>query len=221
MKNTFTIKEALSFGWQKTKENWFMFLILGAVSNIISSVPEIYSKIFNITDKEGHILPGVSMTMTVSYVMLSVIFVIFIGTILKYKFTQLVFKMNDGLKVKLSELFKLENGDSKKIVKYFFGSIAFGLLIFFGLMLLIVPGVYFMFTYMFVPYLLVDKDISIKEAFKLSKEATMGNKKQLALMSLASVGIIFLGLLALLVGVIPAMITLTFTSAYIYRKLTK
>ena len=223
MQNTFTIKEALSFGWQKTKENWMMFLLISAVYNLVLYIPETYNRMFKIIDwetleKSGELILG-STPMIISYVLLVLVFMI-ISPILNYNVIKSYLQMSDGLSVRLKDLFKFEKGQGKKVIRFYFGFLAYSIVMILGFMALIIPGIYFMFTYMFVPYLLVDKDVSIKEAFRLSKEATNGNKKQLALMVLASFGVVFLGVVALLVGIIPAMIILSFAGTYIYRKLT-
>ena len=54
-----------------------------------------------------------------------------------------------------------------------------GFVVVVGLALLVVPGVYLSIRFMFVPILIVDKELTIKEAFKKSTTLTKGVKWKL------------------------------------------
>ena len=65
------------------------------------------------------------------------------------------------------------------IWRYFLGWLAYGFVVVVGLALLVVPGVYLSIRFMFVPILIVDKELTIKEAFKKSTTLTKGVKWKL------------------------------------------
>ena len=106
----------------------------------------------------------------------------------------------------------------QQIVPYMLGSIAYALLVMLGFILLIVPGIVFAIKYQFVTYLIVDKHLGVKEAFRVSAEMTQGKKRWMLGYSLVSIGVILLGLLALVVGVVIAAGVVMLGSMYIYRQ---
>jgi uncharacterized membrane protein len=100
------------------------------------------------------------------------------------------------------------------------GYILYGLAILIGLILLIVPGVYLAIKYQFVPYLIVDKGMDPIEAFTESAKMTNGQKWNLFLLILLYILILFVGLLALGVGLLVAAPIVMIAQAYVYKKLS-
>lgn len=93
----------------------------------------------------------------------------------------------------------------KKIGRYILGSIAVTVVVVLGMLLLIIPGIIWSLKYMYVPVLLLEEEISIKEAFRRSAAMTNGHKWQLAGMEFLSIGVFLAGLLALVVGLFVAV----------------
>jgi len=99
------------------------------------------------------------------------------------------------------------------------GQILYGLLVLAGLILLIVPGIYWALKYQFYMYLIVDKDVGAVDAIKRSGQITQGEKGHLLLFWLAVIGINLLGAIACGIGLLIT-IPLTFLAhAHIYRRL--
>lgn len=73
-----------------------------------------------------------------------------------------------------------------------------------GLLLLVVPGVVLMLGFAFAPFYIVDANLGPVAAMRASWAATTGQKGRLFGLSLLSVGILLLGVLACGVGVVPA-----------------
>ena len=63
--------------------------------------------------------------------------------------------------------------------RYLFGGLLFAIVVIVGLALLIIPGIYLALRFIFVPIILIDKETTIKEAFKKSTEITNGVKWKL------------------------------------------
>ena len=87
-------------------------------------------------------------------------------------------------------------------VKYLVAEILFGFLVVVGMILLIIPGFYFMLKYLFAPLLIADKNVTIGEAFAMSAKMTEGKKLTLFFYVLGFYAFVLLGLLALVVGVV-------------------
>jgi uncharacterized membrane protein len=124
-------------------------------------------------------------------------------------------KLTTAKKTELADLFPSLN----RTLKYVAGSIVLGVIIFGGCLLLIVPGIILGIQYKFVPYLMADKLLPMREAFKLSEKMTDGLKWDLFRYTLNCVGIVLLGLVAFCVGVFWAAIVVQIASAYLYRTL--
>jgi len=107
----------------------------------------------------------------------------------------------------------------EKTWKYFLGCLLLCLVVLGGVILLIVPGVIWGIQYQYVPYLMVDKGLSVGEAFQLSARMTQGLKWKLFLYDLCLCGVGLLGLLACCIGVVWAAVVIQVASACLYRNL--
>lgn len=77
--------------------------------------------------------------------------------------------------VQISDLFKQVAISSK----YFLAQMVVGLMVLVGLLLMIVPGIYWSLKYTFVPYLVIDKKAGVGEALRISGQMTEGIKWKL------------------------------------------
>ena len=87
------------------------------------------------------------------------------------------------------------------------------LIVFLGLVLLILPGIYFGVSYVFTPLFVWFYDTKPSEAIRLSRLTVSGNFGQIFLLLLILAGINLLGILAMGVGV---LLTLPFSYCVIY-----
>lgn len=78
-----------------------------------------------------------------------------------------------------------------------------------GLILLIIPGIYFALRLSLAPYFLVDKNLDVMEAYKASWDATKGN----VLKILGIIGVYILMLLPI-ITIIGALVTIYLTFMY-------
>ena len=85
--------------------------------------------------------------------------------------------------------------------------------IFLGLLLLIIPGIYFAVSYLFAHFFVWYYDVDPTEAARLSKKTVSGNFGQILLLCLVLGGINLLGVLAFGVGI---LLTLPFTYCVVY-----
>jgi uncharacterized membrane protein len=87
------------------------------------------------------------------------------------------------------------------------------LIITLGLMLLIIPGIYFAVSYLFAHFFVWFYDVEPYEAIRLSKKTVGGNFGQILLLSLILAGFNILGALAFGVGI---LLTLPFSYCVVY-----
>jgi len=109
----------------------------------------------------------------------------------------------------------------KKALRFLAASILVAMLVVLGLIFFIIPGIYFAIRYMFVGYLIVDKNASIGEAFSGSAALTKGVKLPLFVLGLLFLMLTVLGIFALFVGIYVVAIVATISRAYVYSTLLK
>ena len=122
-----------------------------------------------------------------------------------------------GEETRVEDLF----ADPKLIPHYLVASLLYGLIIFAGFLLLIVPGVVWSIKYGMFGYFLVERKAGIMDSFRQSAALTYGAKWQLFALALATMGIVLLGLLAFFVGVFFALPLVSLANAYAYILLSR
>ena len=126
-------------------------------------------------------------------------------------------RLVDGREPRYGDLF----GDLTTFWRYVVGNLLFLLIILGGLLLLVVPGIIWSIKYQFAPFLIVDRNIGIKEAFKESAGITSGVKWELVLFFLLVLGINLVGLLAFAIGLFFTLPATMVAYTFVYRKLLK
>lgn len=96
-----------------------------------------------------------------------------------------------------------------------------GLIIVVGFIFLVVPGVIFAVRLVFVPYLVIDRQMGVTEAISTSWRMTKGRGGTIFLMGLLAVPIFVGGLLALGVGVIISFMWTAAAFAVLYHSVTR
>ena len=111
--------------------------------------------------------------------------------------------------VELSDFFK----SFDKFIPLLILTLLIALVVFIGLMLLIIPGIYFAVSYLFAHFFVWYYDVDPSEAIRLSRKTVSGNFGQILLLCLVLGGINLIGILAFGVGI---LLTLPFTYCVIY-----
>lgn len=109
----------------------------------------------------------------------------------------------------------------KKAFRFLCAEIFYALLIVLGAILFILPGIYFALKYCLVSYIIVDRNVGIKEAFRLSGESTKGHKTSLLALGFLFGLINILGALALLYGLLVTIPVSLLAVAYTYNHLSQ
>lgn len=86
-----------------------------------------------------------------------------------------------------------------------------------GMIALIIPGIIIACRLAFVSYLVMDKNLDPIAAIETSWKMTKGYGWEIFLLAITSIFIFFLGLLALIVGVFPAIIWIKASFASLYK----
>lgn len=202
-KNSFSIKNAVSYGWKKSTSNVKFFVVLFLIFIAANAVPGILAGIFN----EGQAsflgfamqLIGWGLQLIVSLGLINV-----------------ALRLHDNKKTVYKDLFANVN----LIIPYLFGSIIYGIVVFVGFVLLIIPGIIWSIKFRYFPYFMVDRNMGPIDAMRESAKITKGVKWQLFLFGLTLILINILGALAFVVGLFITVPLSMMAEAYVFRKLT-
>jgi hypothetical protein len=201
MEGKFSKAEALRFGWESLKTHlvfWvgLMLLILG-----MNAVPEL------------------GRWQTLEAAPLLALFWTICGYLIQMASQMGLIRVSlilvDGRRPGYGELF----GDLRQFARYLAVNLLFLLIILVGLLLLIIPGILWSIKYQFAPFLIADRDLGIKEAFRESAGITADVKGEVFLFFLLVLGINLLGLLTLAVGLFITLPATMIAYTFVYRKL--
>ena len=195
----FSWKEPIALAFEKTKERiWFLLGVL-AVAYLVQLAPEMLAAALSIPE-EGATRSFFSLIRWVLSVYMS-------AGILR-----VMLRVVRGEVSRVEDLF----ADPKLIPQYLVASLLYGLIVFVGFLLLIVPGVVWSLKYGMFGYFMVEHKAGIMESFRKSAALTEGSKWQLFSLALATMGIVLLGLLAFFVGIFFALPLVSLANAYAY-----
>jgi uncharacterized membrane protein len=138
-----------------------------------------------------------------------------VGSLIHAGFIRITLNVSDGEKPDAMDLF----GEVDKWVRVFFGSILYGLIVLGGLILLIVPGIYWAIKYFFFFYYIVDKDMGTMESLRASGELTNGHKWSLLWLWIVLILINMLGAILCLVGLLVTIPLTLMATVYVYHAL--
>lgn len=197
----FTIGGAIGFGWGAAKQNLGYFIIVAIILVVI----------FGGLDRLAAFLTERNVVLSLFVGLISGV----LNVLTQLGFVKIALKCCDAVRPKVGDLFNCV----PLLINYFIGSVLYGLIICCGIVLLIVPGIVWAVKFQFYPYFIMEKGLGPVEALKMSSRIAKGSKWHLFLFDLVSMGVILLGVLALLVGLIVAIPVVMVGTATIYRKL--
>jgi len=197
----FSISEAIHFGWNTMKSNLGFFIGLLIFVFLFTSL----SSIIAAKATEANIFLGI-----IFYIAdFSLSIIISIGLV------KIALRFCDNEKGRFADLFS----QYPLFPQYLVGSILYGLIVFAGTILLIIPGIIWGIQFCFYDYFIVDKGLGPIEALKRSSAITKGVKWDLFGFFLVLLGINLLGALCLLIGLFVTIPTTMVALAFVYRKL--
>ena len=197
----FSISEAIHFGWNTMKSNLGFFIGLLILVFLFSSL----SSIIAAKATEANIFLGI-----IFYIAdFSLSIIISIGLV------KIALRFCDNEKGRFADLFS----QYPLFPQYLVGSILYGLIVFAGTILLIIPGIIWGIQFCLYDYFIVDKGLGPIEALKRSSAITRGVKWDLFGFFLILSGINLLGALCLLIGLFVTIPTTMVALAFVYRKL--
>jgi uncharacterized membrane protein len=207
-KRGFSIGDSLKFGWDNAGKNWIIFLVYFVFAIALSAFQ---NSLTSIVDKVGF-----SKTMVLIPENIISIAGLVASIILGMGLVKVMLKIVDGVKPQAEDLYSTY----KNFFSYLGVSILYGLIVLAGFILLLVPGICWGIKYRFAPTLVIDKGMGPMEALRESAKMTEGQKWDLFALGFVQFAVIIIGLIALVIGIFPAIIIIGLSSTYIYRRLS-
>lgn len=212
MKNEVTLNQLGFFAivkksWHVVRSKyWSLAKIFGATFILLFAVRYIPYLLFS-SIKDQQILTQILIaTMLLEWV---------IELLISIGWIHILMQVLDGKDVDVSDLFVRKD----RFFFYLISAFLFGLLVFVGFILVIIPGIYWALRYAFVPYLVIDRNAGIKEAFHLSSTLTKGSKGTMAWYGAGFLLLNIVGLLALGFGLLVTLPITWIANGMIYRHL--
>jgi Protein of unknown function (DUF975) len=204
-RKTFSIGDAVSFGWQTLKENLGFLVLVTLIMLLAAAIFQGPQSAFSFYHSYGAYVAMMILTL----LGIAVSMFITIATV------KIGLRYCDSQKADYPDLVE----GYSKFWDILLGSILYGLLVFAGFILLIIPGIYWAVRYHFFPYLIVDRDMGPVEAIKKSGQMTRGVWWNLFLFWLAVFGINLVGAILCGVGLLFTVPWTFVAIAYVYRTL--
>ena len=201
----FTIGEALGVGWDTMKNNLVFFILALLIAWVAEGIPSGLQGLCYSCNSGGLAILGTILAI-ISFV---------VGVFVYMAFTRIGLRFTAGETADYADLYL----SYPRFWKFLGGYILYGLIVLGGLILLIVPGIYWGIKYHFFAYFIIDEGVGPTEALRKSGEITYGVKWELLLLALAFLGINLLGILACFIGLFVTIPITIVATAYVYRKL--
>ena len=203
----FGFADALGYGWDVMKSNFWFFAGIGITYVIINVLPDIL-------DAMVRRLPIGTPAVATLGLVLGIVGAV-VGIVLQIGLVRIALAFHDGLLPDFGTLF-----DAWGCFWRYTGTMAlYGLIIFAGAILFIIPGVVWAIKFSLCHYFVIDVGLGPIDALKASSRTTMGVKWQLFGFGFLCALIAVLGMLCFVVGMFAAYPTIIMANAYIYRKL--
>lgn len=132
---------------------------------------------------------------------------------------KLTLRLTDHETVSISQWKKLLIINKNELFRYFIVSFVYGLIVFAGIILLVIPSLIWGVKYMFAPYFAIDQQMMVKAALSRSSMITQGNFWKLMGLGSLLILINIIGALLLGVGLLITIPASTLATAVAFRML--
>ena len=151
-----------------------------------------------------------------AYLLLAIAYMLLFQWPLEYGISYVYLKAVRDEKIKVQNMFESFNNYWNAV----FANLLVTVIIGFGVLMLVIPGIIFACKLAFVPYLIVDKKMEAVEAVKASWAMTKGYGFVIFFTGLFAIFLFIFGMVALLVGAVIALIWIRLTFASIYNNVS-
>ena len=206
-----SVGAAISYGWEKFKANWGVWVGISLIAVIIGAVVQLPFGGFNMQFGTGDMDSGFGVgSLILSMIGLVVSFVV--GALIQAAFVRGALHELNGNKPDFGAFFQFGN-----IAQVLVASLVVGVLSSIGYLLCIIPGVIVMFLTWYTLTFVLDQNQDAMTAIKSSFNLTSQNVGPLLLLALACVGLTIVGALLCLIGLLVTGPVTLIAATYAYR----
>jgi len=192
-----------SIGWKVLKTAFVELLVISIVYMLLSGpISTIQWKV----DSFAWFL--------VPLVLFGIAYGIFVAGPIGYGAKWVFLKAARGERIEVRDIFIVFQRNYWNVI---IANVVVGIIIGLGIVMLIVPGIIFACRLAFVPYLVVDREMDVMDALRVSWDMTRGYGGQIFLMGLLAIPVVILGLLCVGVGVIVSVMWISTAFAVMYH----
>jgi len=213
--------ECYGHGWRQLWKNFLELFVIFLIFNFTSQfagiffIPMYFTAFF---EKEPNFAIFLILFAAIATI-LSIVFVFLVARPIQFGLSYLNLKASRGEKFEIKELFSPFKDYGNVVLASFLTALIVG----FGTLFLIIPGIIFACKFMFVPYIVTDKKMKAIDAIKESWNMTDGHAWTVFGMIALAIPIAIAGYICLFVGVFISMmwIYIAFASLYYAVSLEK
>ncbi|MDP3510173.1 MAG: hypothetical protein Q8T09_19530 [Candidatus Melainabacteria bacterium] len=206
-----SIESAFSVAWAHTKRQFVPLLLVGAVSWVIPAAFAFISFLMTL------FIPKDQAIIKTLFGLVAGILSLVVNAILELGMINVYLRVLDGEEAKVADLFSA----SKQMFTYVMGNFCFNIMLFWGYLCFIVPGVLVSIAVQFYSYFIVDKEIGPIESIRASWIASRGARLNILLMVLLFHLLRGFGAMMFVIGAIPVNMVISLATADLYRQLVK
>lgn len=201
---SFSIGDAIRFGWETFKKYPWFFIIAALVVAVVTSQIRVEQRVGEPISPETALLG--SIIGIISFL---------VNTFVTMGVFNVSLKFADGQQGEAADFISAY----PRYFTFLGASILYSIAVAIGTILFIIPGIIIGVRLQFFGFFILDQGAGVTEALQRSWEATRGVGWQVFFFDLALLGIIILGALALGVGLLIAVPVTWLALAYVYRRL--
>ena len=192
-----------SIGW-KVMSTYFVELLVIGILYVLLSGPTGFFQ-WRVRDIEWYMAPLVLFGLTYG---------VFVVGPIRYGVNWVFLKSVRGERVEIRDMFAVFQKNYWNAVV---ANIVVGVIVALGIIMLIVPGIIFACRLAFVPYLVVDREMDVMEALRVSWDMTQGYGWQIFFMGFLAIWIALAGLIMFFVGVFVSIMWISAAFATMYH----
>ena len=192
-----------SIGWKVIKIYFVELLVISIVYMLLSGPIGIVQ--VKVDSFEWFLVP---------LVMFGIAYGIFVAGPISYGTKWVFLKAVRGERIEVRDMFVIFQKNYWNVV---IAKIVVGVIVGLGIVMLLVPGIIFACRLAFVPYLVVDKEMDVMDALRVSWDMTRGHGWQIFLMGFLAFWVVIAGLICLFVGVFISAMWISSAFAAMYH----
>lgn len=192
-----------SVGWKVLWASFVELLVVSIVLMILSGPVSVIQ--WKIDSFEWFLVP---------LIFFGIIYGIFVAGPIQYGANWVFLKAVRGERIEVKDIFVVFQRNYWNVV---IANIVVGIIVGMGFVMLIVPGIIFACRLAFVPYLVVDREMDVMDALRVSWDMTRGYGWQIFLMGFLSIFVVIAGIICLFVGVIISVMWISTAFAAMYH----